>query len=433
MLDLSYFRGHLDEIERMAKNRHTVIDIARFQEIDGERRQIITSTERLKAERNKASEEIARLKKAGGDASEILARMKQVSDDIKLADERVALLDESLREYMLTVPNVPHSSVPVGAGAADNIEVRRWGAPPKFDFAARPHWEVGEATGILDLPAAVKMSGARFALYRGLGARLERSIAAFMLDTHTREHGYTEILPPFIVNSASLVADGKLPKFAADMFHLEGTDLWLTSTAETELTNLHRDETLDGDALPEKVCAWTACFRSEAGAAGKDTRGIKRQHQFQKVELFKFTRPEQSYEELETLVRNAEAILQKLGLHYRVMLLCTGDMGFASSKTYDIEVWLPSANEFMEISSCSNCEAFQARRAGIRHKVKGGKSEYAHTLNGSGLAVGRTWIAIVENYQQADGSIAIPEALRAYMGVERIESLEKGKGKREKS
>jgi seryl-tRNA synthetase len=433
MLDLSYFRGHLDEIERMATNRHTVIDVARFQEIDGERRQIITSTERMKAERNKASEEIARLKKSGGDASEILARMKQVSDDIKLADERVAALDESLREYMLTVPNVPHSSVPVGAGAADNVEVRRWGAPPKFEFAARPHWEVGEATGILDLPAAVKMSGARFALYRGLGARLERSIAAFMLDTHTREHGYTEILPPFIVNSASLVADGKLPKFAADMFHLEGTDLWLTSTAETELTNLHRDETLDGDALPESVCAWTACFRSEAGAAGKDTRGIKRQHQFQKVELFKFARPEQSYDELESLVGNAEAILQKLGLHYRVVLLCTGDMGFASSKTYDIEVWLPSSNEFMEISSCSNCEAFQARRAGIRHKVKGGKSEYAHTLNGSGLAVGRTWIAIVENYQQADGSIAIPEALRAYMGVERIGSLEKGKGKVEKS
>ena len=416
----------------MVRDRHAVIDVGRFREIDGERRQIITSTERLKAERNKASEEIARLKKSGGDAGEILARMKQVSDEIKLADERVAALDEALRDYMLSVPNVPHSSVPVGAGAADNIEVRRWGAPPKFDFAARPHWEVGEATGILDLPAAVKMSGARFALYRGLGARLERSIAAFMLDTHTREHGYTEILPPFIVNSESLVADGKLPKFAADMFHLEGTDLWLTSTAETELTNLHRDETLDGDALPEKDCAWTACFRSEAGAAGKDTRGIKRQHQFQKVELFKFTRPEQSYDELESLVANAEAILQRLGLHYRVMLLCTGDTGFAASKTYDIEVWLPSSNEFMEISSCSNCEAFQARRAGIRYKVKGGKSEYAHTLNGSGLAVGRTWIAIVENYQQVDGSIVIPEALRTYMGVERIESLEKRKGKKEK-
>ncbi len=404
----------------MAKNRHTTIDLARFAEIDGERRLIITSTERLKAERNKASEEIARLKKGGGDASEILSRMKTVSDEIKAADERVAALDEALREFMLTVPNVPHSSVPVGAGADGNVEVRRWGAPPKMDFTARPHWELGESTGILDLPAATKMSGARFALYRGLGARLERSIAAFMLDTHTREHGYTEILPPFIVNTASLVADGKLPKFAADMFHLEGTDLWLTSTAETELTNLHRDETLDADALPERVCAWTACFRSEAGAAGKDTRGIKRQHQFQKVELFKFARPEQSYEELESLLRNAETILQKLGLHYRVMLLCTGDMGFASTKTYDIEVWLPSSQEFMEISSCSNCEAFQARRAGIRHKQKGGKSEYVHTLNGSGLAVGRTWIAIVENYQQADGSILVPEVLRPFVGVEKI-------------
>jgi seryl-tRNA synthetase len=420
MLDLGYFRAHLEEIETMARNRHTTIDLARFREIDGERRKIIASTEKLKADRNKASEEIARLKKSGGDASEILARMKQVSDEIKGADERVTALDEALREFMLTVPNIPHSSVPVGAGAADNVIVRTWGAPPKMDFKPRPHWELGEAAGILDLEAAVKMSGTRFALYRGLGARLERSIAALMLDTHTREHGYTEILPPFIVNSASLVADGKLPKFAADMFHLEGTDLWLTSTAETELTNLHRDETLDGDALPERVCAWTACFRSEAGAAGKDTRGIKRQHQFQKVELFKFTRPEQSYDELESLVANAEAILQKLGLHYRVVLLCTGDMGFASSKTYDIEVWLPSTGEFMEISSCSNCEAFQARRAGIRQRQKGGKSEFAHTLNGSGLAVGRTWIAIVENYQQADGGIVVPEALRGYMGVERI-------------
>ena len=420
MLDLGYFRGHLDEIERMAKNRGATVDLARFREIDGERRQIITSTERLKAERNKASDEIARLKKSGADASEILARMKQVSEEIKQSDERVAALDEALRDFMLTVPNIPHSSVPVGAGMAQNVEVRRWGAPPKMEFAARPHWELGEAAGILDLEAAVKMSGARFALYRGLGAKLERSIAQFMLDTHTREHGYTEIFPPFLINSASLIADGKLPKFAADMFHLEGTDLWLTSTAETELTNLHRDETLDGDALPERVCAWTACFRSEAGAAGKDTRGIKRQHQFQKVELFKFTRAEQSYDELESLVRNAEAILQKLGLHYRVVLLCTGDMGFASSKTYDIEVWLPSSREFMEISSCSNCEAFQARRAGIRYKQKGGKSEYAHTLNGSGLAVGRTWIAVVENYQQADGSIVIPEVLRQYVGVDKI-------------
>jgi len=269
----------------------------------------------------------------------------------------------------------------------------------------------------------VKIAGARFAVYQGLGARLERAIANFFLDVHTREHGYTEILPPFIVNTASLTGVGQLPKFAAEMFHLEGTDLWLTPTAEVELTSLHRDETLDADKLPLKVCAWTACFRAEAGAAGKDTRGIKRQHQFQKVELFKFTRPEQSYDELEALVGNVEAVLQKLGLHYRVMQLCTADMGFASAKTYDVEVWLPSSNEFMEISSCSNTEAFQARRSGIRYKPKIGKTEFLHTLNGSGLAVGRTWIAIVENYQQADGSILIPEALSPYMGTDRIPLL----------
>jgi seryl-tRNA synthetase len=420
MLDLGYFRAHLDEIETMARNRRATLDLAKFREIDAERRQLITANEKRKADRNSSSNEIANLKRTGGDASEILARMKILAEEIQQDDARVAVLDEALRDFMLNVPNMPHASVPVGAGAAENVEVRRWGAPPKFDFAPRPHWEVGEATGILDLPVAVKMSGTRFALYRGLGARLERAIANFMLDTHTREHGYTEILPPFIVNTASLVADGKLPKFAADMFHLEGTDLWLTSTAETELTNLHRDDTLDADALPERDCAWTACFRSEAGAAGKDTRGIKRQHQFQKVELFKFTRPEQSYDELESLVGNAEAILQKLGLHYRVILLCTGDMGFAASKSYDIEVWLPSTNEFMEISSCSNCEAFQARRAGIRYKPKGGKSDFVHTLNGSGLAVGRTWIAIVENYQQADGSIVVPEVLRPFLGTDRI-------------
>jgi seryl-tRNA synthetase len=321
---------------------------------------------------------------------------------------------------MLTVPNLPHSSVPVGQDPSANVEVRRWGTPPKFDFTPRPHWEVGDRAGILDLPSAAKIAGARFALYRGLGARLERALANFMLDLHTREHGYTEILPPFIVNTASLVGVGQLPKFAADMFHLEGTDLWLTPTAEVELTNLYRDETLDAGGLPIKVCAWTACFRSEAGAAGKDTRGIARQHQFQKVELFKFTRPEQSYDELERLVADAEEILQRLGLHYRVVLLCTGDMGFAAAKTYDLEVWLPSTGEFKEISSCSNCEAFQARRAGIRCKPKAGKSEFVHTLNGSGLAVGRTWLALVENNQQADGSVLIPEALRPYMGTDRI-------------
>jgi len=420
MLDLGYVREHLDVIEKMARDRGVALDLAAFREIDGERRKIIAATERLKAERNKASEEIARLKKGGQDASEILARMKGVSEEIKRSDERIAELDEQLKQFMLTIPNIPHASVPVGKGAADNVEVRRWGTPPKFDFAPRPHWEIGEGAGILDFEAAVKMTGARFAVYKGLGARLERALANFFLDVHTREHGYTEILPPFLVNTASLTGVGQLPKFAADMFHIEGTDFWLTPTSEVELMSLHREETLDGDALPMKVCAWTACFRSEAGAAGKDTRGIKRQHQFQKVEMFKFTRPEQSYDELESLVRNAETILQRLGLHHRVVQLCTADMGFASAKTYDIEVWLPSSKEFMEISSCSNCEAFQARRSGIRFKPKTGKSEFVHTLNGSGLAVGRTWIAIVENYQQADGSIVIPEALRAYMGVEKI-------------
>jgi seryl-tRNA synthetase len=325
---------------------------------------------------------------------------------------------------LLTIPNIPHKSVPYGTGAEGNQEVRRWGTLPKFDFPPKPHWEVGERAGILDLEAAARITGARFAVYKGWGARLERALANFFLDVHTREHGYAEILPPFVVNTASLMGAGQLPKFAADLFRLQDTDFWLTPTSEVELHNLHRDQTLPEEQLPIHVTAWTACFRSEAGAAGKDTRGILRQHQFQKVELFKFTHPDKSYEEHEALVCNAETILQKLGLHYRTVLLCTGDMGFASAKTYDLEVWLPSSNEFREISSCSNCEAFQARRAGIRFKPKGGgKSEFVHTLNGSGLAVGRTWIAIVENYQQADGSILVPEVLRPYMGIDRIPPL----------
>ena len=420
MLDLGYVRDHRDAIEKMGRDRGITLDLSPFLAVDNERRQLITLTERLKAERNKASHEIARLKSSGEDASMILARMKEVAEQIKGHDQHITELDERLRQFLLSIPNIPDSSVPVGKNVADNVEARRWGAPPKFNFAPRPHWEVGEGAGILDLPAAVKIAGARFAVYKGLGARLERAIANFFLDVHTRDNGYTEILPPFLVNTASLIGVGQLPKFAADMFHIEGTDLWLTPTAEVELTSLHREETLEADALPIKVCAWTACFRSEAGAAGKDTRGIKRQHQFQKVELFKFTRPEQSYEELESLVRNVEVVLQRLGLHYRVVQLCTAELGFASAKTYDVEVWLPSTNEFMEISSCSNTEAFQARRSGIRFKPKGGKSEFVHTLNGSGLAVGRTWIAIVENYQQGDGSIVIPEALRPHMGADRI-------------
>ena len=421
MHDLNYFRDHLDLFAQMAKKRGIALELDSFRMLDKERRELITATEQRKAQRNKASEEIARLKKEKQNADGLIAEMKQVSERIKEADERIAGLDAKQREMLLTIPNLPHSSVPVGGSAADNKEVRRWGTPPKFDFQPKPHWEVGERTGILDLDAAAKITGARFAVYKGWGARLERALANFFLDVHTREHGYTEILPPFVVNSASLTGAGQLPKFASDLFKLEGTDFWLTPTSEVELHNLYRNETIPEEKLPIHVTAWTACFRSEAGAAGKDTRGILRQHQFQKVELFKFTHPEKSYEELEALTRNAEAILQKLGLHYRTVLLCAGDMGFASAKTYDIEVWLPSSNEFREISSCSNCEAFQARRAGIRYKPKGGgKSDFVHTLNGSGLAVGRTWIAIIENYQQADGSILIPEALRPYMGIDRV-------------
>ncbi|MFI5093309.1 MAG: serine--tRNA ligase [Candidatus Acidiferrum sp.] len=424
MHDLNYFRDHLDLFAEMAKKRGTPLHLDAFRVLDAQRRELITATEALKAQRNKASDEIARLKKAKENADALIGEMKAVSERIKEADERIAQLNATQSELLLTIPNVPHASVPVGHSAEDNKEVRRWGAAPKFAFAPKPHWEVGENAGILDLAAATKITGARFAVYKGWGARLERALANFFLDVHTREHGYTEILPPFLVNTASLMAAGQLPKFAADLFRIENTDFWLTPTAEVELHNLHRDETIAEEKLPINVTAWTACFRSEAGAAGKDTRGILRQHQFQKVELFKFTHPEKSYEEHEKLLANAETILQKLGLHYRTMLLCTGDMGFASAKTYDIEVWLPSSGEFREISSCSNCEAFQARRAGIRFKPKGGgKSDFVHTLNGSGLAVGRTWIAVVENYQQADGSIVVPEVLRPYMGIEKIEAV----------
>src|SRR5438128_3500618 len=421
MHDLNYFRDHLDVFAEMAKRRSTALDLDAFRKLDKERRELITANEQIKAQRKQASHETARLKKEKKNTDSLIAEMKQVSERVKQSDERIAELHATQRELLLTIPNIPHSSVPVGTSAADNKEVRRWGAPPKFDFAPKAHWEVGEGAGILDLAVATKITGARFAVYKGWGARLERALANFFLDVHTREHGYTEILPPFLVNTASLTGAGQLPKFAADLFKIQDTDFWLTPTSEVELHNLYRDETISEDKLPIQVTAWTACFRSEAGAAGKEKGGLLRQHQFQKVELFKFAHPEKSYEENEALVGNAETILQKLGLQYRTMLLCSGDMGFASAKTYDIEVWLPSGKEFREISSCSNCEAFQARRAGIRFKPKaGGKSEFVHTLNGSGLAVGRTWIAVVENYQQADGSILVPEVLRPYMGIDRI-------------
>lgn len=421
MHDLAYFREHPEVFAALAARRGITLDLDAFRELDRERRKCITENEQRKAQRNKASDEIARRKKEKQDADALIAEMKAVSEQIKQADERIVELDARQRDFLLIVPNIPHASVPSGTSSTENVEIRRWGNSPALGFQPRPHWEVAERAGILDLAAATKITGARFAVYKGWGARLERALANFFLDVHTREHGYTEILPPFLVNSASLLGAGQLPKFAADLFRIQDSDFWLTPTSEVELHNLYRDETLPEDVLPVSITAWTACFRSEAGAAGRDTRGILRQHQFQKVELFKFTHPEKSYEQHELLTRNAETILQKLGLHYRTMLLCSGDMGFASAKTYDLEVWLPSAGEFREISSCSNCEAFQARRAGIRFKPKaGGKSEFVHTLNGSGLAVGRTWIAIVENYQQQDGSIRIPEVLQPYMGIDRI-------------
>ena len=386
MHDLSYFREHLDVFADMAKRRNAALDLDGFRALDKERRELITANEQRKALRNKASDEIARLKKEKQSADPIIAEMKQVSEQIKASDERIAQLDATQRELLLIIPNIPHRSVPTGVGPEDNQEVRRWGSAPKFDFEPKPHWEVGERTGILDLPAATKVTGARFAIYRGWGARLERALANFFLDVHTREHGYTEILPPFLVNTASLMGAGQLPKFAADLFKVENSDFWLTPTSEVELHNLYRGETLPEEKLPIYVTAWTACFRSEAGAAGKDTRGILRQHQFQKVELFKFTHPEKSYQEHEALVRNAETILQKLGLHYRTVLLCSGDMGFASAKTYDIEVWLPSSLEFREISSCSNCEAFQARRAGIASSQRAAVRHFVHTLTGLAAA-----------------------------------------------
>ena len=418
MLDLAYVRDNLPAIEEMLRRRgQDPAVLARFRETDTKRRELITQSETLKAQRNRASEEIARLKKAGRDASAQMAETKKLREQGEVLEKQATEIDQELRTLLAGIPNVPHESVPVGHSADDNQEVRKWGTPPQFSFTPRPHWELGEQLGVLDLERATKLSGARFAVYWDLGARLERALASFMLDLHTSQHGYTEVLPPYLVNSDSMYGTGQLPKFADDLFRIEKRDLWLIPTAEVPLTNLYRDETLDASRLPLSITGYTPCFRSEAGSYGKDVRGIIRQHQFQKVELVKFTRPEDSYAQHEQLTRNAETVLQKLGLHYRVMLLCTGDMGAASAKTYDLEVWLPGQQLYREISSCSNFEAYQARRANIRYRPEGSKrSEYVHTLNGSGLAVGRTWLAILENYQQADGSVVIPEALRPYMG-----------------
>jgi seryl-tRNA synthetase len=425
MLDLAFVRDNLPLLEEKLRQRG--MDPAEvlkdFREIDTLRRQAILQMETLKAERNRASEDIALLKKSGQDASAQVEQTKALRDKVTELEKAAEEQDARLRQILTNIPNVPHASVPVGHGADDNKEVRRWGTPPKLDFAPKPHWELGERLGVLDMERATKLTGARFAVYWDLGAKLERALANFMLDLHTREHGYTEVLPPYLVNSDSMYGTGQLPKFAADSFRVPHgeKDLWLIPTSEVPVTNLYRDEVLDAARLPICLTAYTPCFRSEAGSYGKDVRGIIRQHQFQKVELVKFAHPERSYEELEALTRNAETVLQKLGLHYRVMALCAGDMGFSSAKTYDIEVWLPGQQLFREISSCSNFESFQARRANIRFKPEGkGKTEFVHTLNGSALAVGRTWLAILENYQQADGSVIIPEVLRPYMGTDRI-------------
>jgi len=425
MLDLNFVRDNLPLVEEKLRRRgmDPAAVLKDFREVDTLRRQAITEAETSKAQRNKASDEIAKLKKSGQDASGAMAQTKDLREKIQTLEKTAADLDARLRDILAGIPNLPHSSVPIGHSAEQNVEVRKWGTPPNFDFAPKPHWDLGAELGILDLERAVKLTGARFAVYWDLGAKLERALMNFMLDLHTRQHGYTEVLPPYLVNSESMYGTGQLPKFASDLFRVPhgDKDLWLIPTAEVPVTNLYRDEVLDQARLPISLTAYTPCFRSEAGSYGKDVRGIIRQHQFQKVELVKFTRPENSYEEHEKLTHDAEEVLQKLGLHYRVVNLCTGDIGPSSAKTYDIEVWLPGQQLFREISSCSNFESYQARRANIRYRPEGkNKTEFVHTLNGSGLAVGRTWVAIVENYQQADGSVVIPDALRPYVGAQRI-------------
>jgi seryl-tRNA synthetase len=423
MLDLGFVRENLPLIEEKLRQRgmdpaETLQD---FINLDRQRRRFINEMESLRAEQNRASEEIARAKKEGKDAAGRTEELRGLRERIRQAEEQANERNDEMRRVLARIPNLPHTTVPVGAGSEQNAEVRRWGTPLKFDFQPRPHWELGEQLGVLDLERAAKISGARFAVYWGLGAKLERALANFMLDLHTREHGYTEVLPPYMVNSAAMYGTGQLPKFASDLFKCENFDLWLVPTAEVPLTNLYRDEVLEAARLPVSITAYTPCFRSEAGSYGKDVRGIIRQHQFQKVELVKFARPEESYQQLEKLTNDAEKVLQRLGLHYRVVALSTGDLGFSAAKTYDLEVWLPGQQLYREISSCSNFESFQARRANIRWRPEGSKkTDFVHTLNGSGLAIGRTWLAILENYQQADGSVLVPEALREYMGVERI-------------
>ena len=422
MHDLSFFRSNLDLVAQKLATRGFELDTAAFRDLDAQRRAAITESEQLKAQRNAESAEIAKLRKQGLDAEERQQKVRAMADRISVLDDKVKELDESFRTMLAGIPNIPHESVPVGRSSDDNVEVRRWGTPPKFDFEPKAHWDLGADLHILDLERAAKITGARFAVYWGIGAKLERALMNFMLDVHTKEHGYTEVFPPCMINSASLYGTGQLPKFKADLFKVEDHDFWLSPTAEVPVTNLFRDELLDADWLPIRLCAYTPCFRSEAGSYGRDVRGIIRVHQFHKVEMVKFAFPDQSYDELEKMTANAEDILKRLELPFRTVVLSTGDTGAASAKTYDVEVWLPGQNDYKEISSCSNCEAYQARRANIRVKTGKGKPEYVHTLNGSGLPIGRTWVAIVENYQQADGSVLVPKALQPYLGVERIEA-----------
>ena len=420
MLDVRFVRKNLDQVREALANRQMKLDLDEFSRLDETRRSLLTEVEALKTERNASSGEVAKLKRAGQDASHLMERLSAISEQIKALDEGARKADEESEAFLYSIPNVPHSSTPVGKDENDNPVMRTVGDKPEFGFAPKEHWEIGQNLGTLDFDRAAKLTGARFAVLWGDLAKLERALAAFMLDMHTGQHGYTEVSTPYIVNSDSLRGTGQLPKFAEDLFKLDFKDFYLIPTAEVPVTNLHRDETLEEVDLPRAYCAYTPCFRSEAGSYGKDTKGLIRQHQFDKVELVRFCRPEESYEQLELLTTHAEEVLKRLKLPYRVIALCTGDLGFSSAKTYDIEVWLPGQNAYREISSCSNFEDFQARRAGIRFKPKGGKSQLVHTLNGSALAVGRTMVAILENCQQADGSVVIPEALVPYMGGQTV-------------
>lgn len=422
MLDVKFLREDLTRVKARLATRGTEIDWDEFESIDQQRRDALARIEKLKERKNRLSGEIGKVKKSGGDATVLMREVEEVSETIRKGEEPLAEIEARFENFMLTVPNLPEASVPVGRSAAENREVRRWGDPPQFDFPAKNHWDIGEELGILDFTRAAKIAGARFALYKDAGARLERALINFMLDLHTQKHGYREVLPPFLVNRDAMTGTGQLPKFEEDLFRVSEPDFFLIPTAEVPVTNIHREEILEREQLPILYVAYTPCFRREAGSYGQDVRGLIRQHQFNKVELVKFTEPEHSYEELEKLVADAETVLQQLQLPYRVVELCTGDLGFVAAKTYDLEVWLPGQTAYREISSCSNFEDFQARRAQIRYRKEAkGKPIFVHTLNGSGLAVGRTLVAVLENYQQKDGSVVIPEALRPYMGgIDRI-------------